>query len=64
MLTKRSIPAAKMLAERLSDCGIRVELDTRDVRPGVKHYDWEIKGVPIRIELGPRDLSAGKMFLL
>ena len=56
-------PAAQGLAERLSASGIRVELDTRDVRPGVKHYDWEIKGVPIRIELGPRDLSAGKFVL-
>jgi len=56
-------PAAKALAERLSASGIRVELDTRDVRPGVKHYDWEIKGVPIRIELGPRDLSADKFVL-
>ena len=56
-------PAAQALAERLSASGIRVELDTRDVRPGVKHYDWEIKGVPIRIELGPRDLSAGKFVL-
>ena len=56
-------PAAQALAERLSSSGIRVELDTRDVRPGVKHYDWEIKGVPIRIELGPRDLSAGKFVL-
>jgi prolyl-tRNA synthetase len=56
-------PAAQALAARLSASGIRVELDTRDVRPGVKHYDWEIKGVPIRIELGPRDLSAGKFVL-
>ncbi len=56
-------PAAHALAERLSASGIRVEIDTRDVRPGVKHYDWEIKGVPIRIELGPRDLSAGKFVL-
>ena len=56
-------PAAQALAERLSASGIRVELDTRDVRPGVKHYDWEIKGVPIRLELGPRDLSAGNVVL-
>ena len=57
-------PAAQALAERLSASGIRVELDTRDVRPGVKHYDWEIKGVPIRLELGPRDLSAGNVVLI
>ena len=56
-------PAAQALAERLSASGIRVELDTRDVRPGVKHYDWEIKGVPVRLELGPRDLSAGNVVL-
>ena len=56
-------PAAQALAQRLSASGIRVELDTRDVRPGVKHYDWEIKGVPIRLELGPRDLSAGNVVL-
>ena len=56
-------PAAQALAERLSASGIRVELDTRDGRPGVKHYDWEIKGVPIRLELGPRDLSAGNVVL-
>ena len=56
-------PAAQALAERLSASGIRVELDTRDVRPGVKHYDWEIKGVPIRLELGPRDLSVGNVVL-
>ena len=57
-------PAAQALAERLSASGIRVELDTRDVRPGVKHSDWEIKGVPIRLELGPRDLSAGNAVLI
>ena len=34
-------------------------MDDRDVRPGVKHYDWEIKGVPIRLELGPRDIDSG-----
>ena len=56
-------PAAIELTERLSASGIRVKLDNRDVRPGVKHYDWEIKGVPIRIELGPRDLSSGTFVL-
>ena len=54
------LPAVQALAERLSSNGVRTKVDSRDVRPGVKHYDWEIKGVPIRIELGPRDLSARK----
>ena len=44
---------------RLSKLGIRTYLDDRDVRPGVKHFDWEIKGAPIRLELGPRDIDSG-----
>ena len=49
--------AARMLAENLSEYGIRVKLDDRDVRPGSKYYDWEIKGVPLRLELGGRDIE-------
>jgi prolyl-tRNA synthetase len=47
------------LKDRLSKIGIRTHLDDRDVRPGVKHFDWEIKGAPIRLELGPRDIDSG-----
>ncbi len=54
------LPAVNALAEDLTSAGLRVKVDDRDVRPGVKHYDWEIKGAPIRLELGPRDLSKGK----
>jgi len=54
------MPAVDALAHDLSSNGLRTKIDSRDVRPGVKHFDWEIKGVPIRIELGPRDLSSGK----
>ena len=52
--------AAQQLATTLTDAGFRVKLDTRDMRPGAKYYWWEIRGVPLRIELGPRDLDAGK----
>ena len=48
-----------LVNERLSKIGIRTHLDDRDVRPGVKHFDWEIKGIPIRLELGPRDIDSG-----
>jgi prolyl-tRNA synthetase len=41
--------------------GFRVKLDSRDQRPGSKHYDWEIKGVPIRIEIGPKDIEKGTL---
>ena len=41
----------------LGDAGIRVKLDDRDDRPGSKFYDWEIKGVPLRLEIGGRDIE-------
>jgi prolyl-tRNA synthetase, family I len=49
--------AAKKLVETLTNCGFRVKFDDRDVRPGSKYYDWEIKGVPLRLELGGRDIE-------
>ena len=45
----------------LEKAGIRVTLDATDNSPGWKFNEWEMKGVPVRIELGPRDIEAGKM---
>ncbi|MEA2374672.1 MAG: prolyl-tRNA synthetase, partial [Thermoleophilaceae bacterium] len=40
---------------------VRVHTDDRDQhRPGYKFNEWELKGVPVRIELGPRDIAAGQ----
>lgn len=39
---------------------LRVKVDWRDERPGFKFSDWELKGVPLRIEVGPRDLAKGE----
>jgi prolyl-tRNA synthetase len=37
---------------------LRVRVDSRDgIRPGEKYYEWELRGVPLRLELGPRDLD-------
>jgi prolyl-tRNA synthetase len=47
------------LSETLKKSGYRVHLDKRDLRPGNKFYDWELRGVPIRIELGARDMQNG-----
>ena len=44
----------------LLQAGVRVELDDSDNSPGWKFNEWEMKGVPLRIELGPRDIEAGK----
>jgi prolyl-tRNA synthetase len=53
-------PHAQELAERLRGAGIRTHVDDRpQLSPGFKFNDWEMRGVPIRLELGPRDLAAG-----
>lgn len=53
--------AAEKLKTDLNAAGFRVKLDARDMRPGAKYYWWELRGVPLRLELGPRDLDAGKV---
>ncbi len=55
------LEACAALKDRLKKAGIRVTLDDSDNSPGWKFNEWEMKGVPVRIELGPRDLEAGKM---
>jgi prolyl-tRNA synthetase len=55
---------AKKIAEELKKNGIRVQIDSSDKRAGEKFYFWEMKGVPIRIELGPKDLEAKKVVLV
>lgn len=51
------IERATALADELRLKGVRVELDARDQSPGWKFNEWEMKGVPLRIELGPRDIE-------
>jgi len=45
------------ILEELQNQNIRVHIDNRDISPGNKFYDWELKGVPLRIEIGPRDVE-------
>ncbi len=45
------------VAGRLKEKGFRAELDESDERPGAKYYRWEMKGVPLRVEIGPRDMK-------
>ena len=50
--------AADRLAAELRLGGIRVNTDKREgMKPGAKYYEWESRGVPLRLELGPRDLA-------
>ncbi|NJE48612.1 proline--tRNA ligase [Thermococcus sp. 9N3] len=54
---------AREITEELREAGFRVHVDERDIRPGRKYYDWELKGVPLRIEVGPRDVEGRKAVL-
>lgn len=58
------LEAVAALKERLAAADIRVDSDVSDNSPGWKFNEWEMKGVPLRIELGPRDIEAGKMVLV
>jgi prolyl-tRNA synthetase len=50
--------ACEKVADKLKNADYRIELDLRsELTPGNKFYYWELRGVPIRIEIGPRDLS-------
>ncbi|MDX6428621.1 MAG: prolyl-tRNA synthetase, partial [Streptosporangiaceae bacterium] len=62
---ERTIPAARELAAKLKQAGVRVHVDDKrpQLSPGFKFNDWEMRGVPIRLELGPRDLDGGVVTL-
>ena len=49
---------AELRAQRFGDARIEVEVDKRDLGGGVKTWEWIKKGVPIRVEIGPRDLQS------
>ena len=51
------------LKEKLEKAGVRVKLDDSDNSPGWKFNEWEMKGVPLRIELGPRDIEEGNALI-
>ncbi len=49
--------ACREVTDCLNAAGIRAVIDESDERPGAKYYRWEMKGVPLRVEIGPRDLK-------
>jgi len=58
------IDACRKIESALGAEGIRVKCDMRDLRPGNKYYYWEMRGVPLRIEIGPRDLEKNVVTLV
>lgn len=49
--------AARLRAQKFADAALEVEVDKRDLGGGVKNWEWIKKGVPLRVEIGPRDLE-------
>ncbi|MDR0907636.1 MAG: proline--tRNA ligase [Rikenellaceae bacterium] len=61
---KAAVARLDEIATELRARGLRVKVDDRDnVRSGFKFAEWELKGVPVRLALGPRDMSAGTIEL-
>jgi len=58
------LEASDRVLKELRQAGIRTHLDARDgLKPGAKYYEWEGRGVPLRLEIGPRDLAGGTAML-
>ena len=55
--------AKELRSVRYHDEYLRVELDKRDMRGGEKTWNWIKKGVPLRVEVGPRDIESGSVFV-
>ncbi|MFX1295708.1 MAG: proline--tRNA ligase [Promethearchaeota archaeon] len=51
------LPTCKKIAEQLKNADITVKIDDSKKTPGEKFYIWEIKGIPLRIEIGPKEVT-------
>jgi len=64
-IKKEVLNYAEKIVESLRKEGIRVEIDAReDVTPGYKFYDWEMRGVPLRLEIGRREVKGNTVTLV
>src|SRR5689334_6955764 len=57
------LPKAKEIQAQLVSAGVRVTLDERDERPGWKFAEWELRGVPLRLEIGPKDIEKSAVMI-
>lgn len=58
------LEVADQFYKDVRNSGLRVTYDTRDMSTGRKYYHWEIRGVPIRVEIGPRDIKKGNVAIV
>ncbi len=61
--SKEVLEVCRAVYEKLKNANYRVVLDDSNERPGAKFYKWELKGVPVRIEIGPRDVKQNSFTL-
>lgn len=59
---RKTIEVSQKLSQVLSDFSVKV--DDRDLRPGYRYYEWERKGVPLRVEVGPKDVDQNQAVLV
>jgi prolyl-tRNA synthetase len=57
------LPRAREIQAEIAAAGIRVTLDDRDERPGWKFSEWELRGVPLRLEIGPKDIEKSQVLI-
>ena len=57
------LPRAQEIRNELALAGVRVTLDERDERPGWKFAEWELRGVPLRLEIGPKDIEKSQVLI-
>jgi prolyl-tRNA synthetase len=57
------LPRAREVHQELSAAGFRVTIDERDERPGWKFAEWELRGVPLRLEIGPKDIEKSQVLI-
>jgi len=54
----------ELLYKQLKDENIRAYIDKREITPGSKYYGWELKGVPMRVEIGPKDIEEKQIVIV
>ncbi len=58
------LPVTERIKQELIDAGVRLKVDRREhLSPGFKFNDWELRGVPVRIEIGPKDVAKNSVAL-
>jgi prolyl-tRNA synthetase len=58
------LDACDILHTQLKEGHVRSHVDKREMTPGNKYYDWELKGIPLRVEIGPRDVEKNQVVLV